>query len=69
MNSKLILTFLNFKFNKKIFFLLHCILLARKIKFVQGTIGGNLIVLLKNGKKVYHCGRVRSNSDFMILDA
>ena len=34
------------------FFLFHCILLIAKVKLFQGTIGRNLIVLLKNGRKV-----------------
>ena len=34
------------------FFFLHCILLITKVKLFQGTIGPNLIALLKNGRKV-----------------
>ena len=36
----------------KILFFLHCILLITKVKLYQGTMDRNLIVLLKNDKKV-----------------
>ena len=56
------------------FFFLHCILLITKVKLSQETVGRNLTVLLKNGKKrpcqqrFYGPGRVDVyfNSNFRI---
>ena len=57
---------LNFKVKKNfLFFFMHRILLVTKVKLSQGTIDRNRIVLLKNCKNTG--GRVRANSDFMIL--
>ena len=62
---------LNFRV-KICFFLLDCILFIREVKLFQGTISRDLIVFLKNDKKsffvIQRCGRMRANSDFMVLD-
>ena len=61
-----LIVILNFKI-KTCF--LYCILFVTKVKQFQGSIGRNLMVLLKNGKKIIqHCERVRFNSDFMVLN-
>ena len=44
---------IDLEFQSQHFFLLHYILFSTKKKFFQETIGRNMMILLKNGKKVF----------------